>query len=90
MATMIKRKPGRSADLELDSPPFKVPDDEQTRQSSPTRVVRREVEPLERAIRAREAPESGLRSPPEAPDAGTGKGGVLVDDHKFRHGRSRG
>jgi hypothetical protein len=87
MATMIKRKPSRSSDLELDSPPFQVPDDEQPRQSSRTRVIRREVEPLERAIRAPEAPESGMRSPPEAPDAG--KGGVLVDDHRFRHGRSR-
>jgi hypothetical protein len=58
-----------------------------SRQSNRTRRNGHEVEPLEHAVVATEAPESASDDLCEAPDAG--KGGVQVDDHEFVHGRSR-
>jgi len=85
MATMIKPKPRRSVDLKLSSNGT-VPATDQPRQSTRVGHSGREVEPPEQAVQAREAPELGLKCPPEAPDAG--KGGVPFDDGQFTHGRS--
>jgi len=86
MATMIKPKPRVSSDLRMSSP-ASVPETVQPRFSAGVSHNGHEAEPPERAVQAREAPEYGLKCPPEAPDAG--KGGVFPDDRHFRHGRSR-
>jgi hypothetical protein len=86
METMIDFTARRTSDLKV-SPPSIVPDKEQRRHKSGLSRDRREVEPPESAVQAREAPEFGPKRPPEAPDAG--RGGDLLDDREFRHGRSR-
>jgi len=86
MATMMKPKPRLSSDLKISSAAT-VPDTVQPGHSAGVSHNGREAEPPERAVQAREAPEFGLKRPPEAPDAG--KGGVSPDDRHFRHGRSR-
>jgi hypothetical protein len=86
METMTHSDAKRSSDFEI-SDMSTVAEAEQPRRSPGARQSRRDAEPPELGLIAREAPEIGSNRPPEAPDAG--RGGDLFDDHELRHGRSR-